>query len=153
MNLKKIVSERPNILTIVGLLALLPIAIISHRCLAQFFSTTMILAAFLILTLRQKLFPVLCYNVSVILVIIFLLSPIDCTVRRWEKWHVGFVRVEHSSSQKPFRPHDNQIGKIENVDYVTYKWEGSFLGPYWAILITFPCKEDDNQTSPTFWPK
>ncbi|GEM_PF-4178745 len=133
------IKERPNLLTKITLLVLVPLALITHRSLAQFFAGVMLLAIVMMLAFPKRTSPVVVYNLSMMLAIVGLLSPLDVTVRCSDRFGAGFARIIHTSNPEHALQKTAAKGLKENVDFVLYEWAGSFLGPYWAIVFTAPC--------------
>ena len=137
----QIIKERPNTLTIFGLMILfLARSLILHRFLLQIFSGLMLLTVLGMVAYSHKIFPIIIYNLIVILYLVFLVSPLDLAIRNSDGWHIRWVDIWRSNSHPTSLRKATEHGHSENVDFVFYEHPGGLLGPYWAILITVPTK-------------
>lgn len=131
--------ERPGLVwAILLLLIFFPLTIVVHKLAAQVFSFGMLAAALLMVALPQRRFPVVGYNICVLSAVLFTLSPIDIAFRNFSQWHVGVAPVIHTTHPELTRRKLTEHGDVENMDLVVYERPKVFLGPYWAIVVTFP---------------
>jgi hypothetical protein len=135
---KQLLEERPKVLGIViFVIAFLPLALLLHRFLLQCFVLAMFLSLIGISS-SKKVFPVICYNICVLLCIVSLVCPLDLAIRNSDGWHLKCVRIlwvfQRASTDRIVK--EEQL--LENIDYVAYDGPKMFLGPRWAVLITIP---------------
>ncbi len=139
----KAFKERPNALEIVVLIILfLPLSLIFHRFLLQLFAVLMLIAALGVVALKKKLLPVIIYNISTVLCIISLISPLDLAFRASDHWYIKFAKISRRIKHRGSFEKAAAEMPPEQSSVVFYDCPAEMLGPYWAILVTIPTKHN-----------
>lgn len=138
-NVLKIFKGKPNALETAGLLVAFSfLSLVVHRFILQCLIFVLIFLIVMRLLCSAHQWPVICYNICILLCGVSLFCPLDLAIRASDAWHLRHVRIlwiPEDASSKRIR---EEKGLVENQDYVVYHGWKTFIGPRWVILVTVP---------------